>query len=260
MGKAGPGGRPGQTLARHQQRPPGTVFRSVPVPSGLPMKTSWTAAASALIACAMAGAASSAPPTDAPVEAGGLRSLGTQVAPAPAWVTPAKEADGIALEASPMHYRVVDQQIHLDATGVATYSHMVRVVDTPAGLDRAAQIALVFDPGYQRFAWHHLEVVRKGRRLNRLDPGLVEVLQREAKLERRAIDGRLTIAVTLDDIQVGDEIDYAYSVLGTNPVFEDRFVEAGYFGSFHAPVATQQVRLLAPARRREDHAHAGRHA
>ena len=37
-------------------------------------------------------------------------------------------------------------------------------------------------------------------------------------------DGRETLSIVLDDVRVGDEIDYAYSLRGGNPVFGDKFV------------------------------------
>lgn len=207
------------------------------------MKILKLAALVALLSCELATAAGAAAPAD------GSRGLTFLVEPAPGWIAPVKEAEGMRLEPSPMHYRVLDDQLRVGDKEAVEYHHFVRVVDTTAGLQQAAQIELEFDPSYQVFVWHHLDVVRDGKRLNRLDRKRIQVLQRETQLERRVVDGRATVAVTLDDVRVGDEVDYAFSIRGRNPVFNGRYVDIDYFGGFRGPVATHQIRLLAPANR-----------
>ena len=155
----------------------------------------------------------------------------------PGWVVPARETPAAAAEAAPMHYRVIDEQVRVDERSVAEYHHVVRVVDQAAGLSTASLIELPFDPAYQTLVLHHLEVVRGGRHLNRLDPQRVQLLQRETQLEGRVLDGRLTFTVVLEDVRVGDEIDFAYGLRGANPVFGGRFVHQTEMGSYRGPVA-----------------------
>lgn len=172
-----------------------------------------------------------------------------KIEPAPAWVVPAAEAGNKSLEAHSMHYRVIDDQILVDAASTWSYGHVVRVVDTAAGLATAAQIELEFDPAYQTFTLHHLRVLRSGQAIDKADRRRIQLLQRETQLERRMYDGRVTFSVVLDDVRVGDEIDFAYSVRGANPVFGGKFVANEYLASFRGPVAVQQLRILAPADR-----------
>ena len=172
------------------------------------------------------------------------------VEPAPAWIVPAPETPNLPVAGAAMHYRVIDEQVRVDEQSIAEYSHVVRVVDEPAGLQAASQIELDFDPSYQTMTLHHLDVVRDGQHLDRLDRNRIHLLQRETQLERRMYDGRVTLSIVVDDVRSGDQIDFAYTVGGANPVFGGKFVHTTLLSSFRGPVATYQVRLLAPAGRR----------
>lgn len=174
---------------------------------------------------------------------------GYQVEPVPNWVVPARERGGVKLEAAPMHYRVIDDQVRVEGKSKAAYTHVVRVVDETAGLSTAAQIELEFDPSYQTLALHHLKVVRAGNPINKLERDRIRLLQRETQLERQMYDGRVTLSVVLDDVRVGDEIDFAYTIRGANPVFDGKFNHVDWMTSHRGPVALYQVRLLAPLER-----------
>lgn len=86
--------------------------------------------------------------------------------------------------------------------------------------------------------------MRAGKRLNRLDRKY-PLLRRETQLERQIYDGRETLSIVLDDVRVGDEIDYAFSISGSNPVFGDKFVALVALGNNVAPETVHEVRLLA---------------
>ena len=156
-------------------------------------------------------------------------------------------------DVSAMHYRQIDEQLRLEGKSVAAYRHTVRVVDTAAGLPIASQIEAEFDPSYQTLTMHSLELVRGTMRINKLDAKKVQLLQRERQLEQRMYDGRVTMSVVLDDVRVGDEIHYAYTVTGLNPVFEGKFVEIIWMMAQRGAVENYQVRLLAPNERKIFH-------
>ncbi len=148
-----------------------------------------------------------------------------------------------------MHYALSDTQVRLEPGGATSYSHIVRVVDSAAGLGRAGQIQAVFDPTYQSFVMHRLVIVRDGRRIEQLDHHHIQLLHRETQLESRLYDGTLTVSIVLDDVRVGDHIDYAYSVRGANPVFGGRYVSSDFAGSTYAPMSLYRLRILVPAAR-----------
>lgn len=147
---------------------------------------------------------------------------------APSWVVAAKERPGQPVAAAPMHYRLIDEQWLVEPRSQWEYNHVVRVVNDAGGLAVASQIELDFDPTIQTLALHHLDVVREGKRISKLDRRKFQLLQRETQLERRMYDGRATLSIVLDDVRIGDEIDYAYSIRGANPVFGGKFVHTAH--------------------------------
>jgi lipoprotein NlpI/transglutaminase-like putative cysteine protease len=181
------------------------------------------------------------------------RAQGYVLEPAPAWVVPAKEGSLPKMEAASMHYRLIDTQIRADAKAYTNYNHVVRVPNDTAGLSSASQIELDFDPAYQTVALHHLEVIRGGQRTSRLSRQKVQLLQRETQLERQMYDGRVTLSMVLDDVRVGDQIDFSYSIRGANPVFDGKVAATEWMSSPRGPVALYQLRVLAPADRKIQH-------
>lgn len=170
---------------------------------------------------------------------------GYTVEPAPSWVTPSPTTEEAAAESSAaMSYRVIDEQYQLDARSETHYHHVVRVINQSAGLERGSRIEIQFDPSFQVLILHHLELVRAGKRLDRLDRKY-PLLRRETQLERQIYDGRETLSIVLDDVRAGDEIDYAFSIRGSNPVFGNKFVALVGLGNILGPETMHQVRVLA---------------
>ncbi len=175
---------------------------------------------------------------------------GYTVEPTPSWVTAAPGVEATDAESSaPMSYQMIDEQYRLDEKADTHFLHVIRAVNQSTGLDGGSRIEIQFDPSFQKLVMHHLELVRDGKRLNRLDRKY-ELLRRETQLERQMYDGRETLSIVLDDVRVGDKIDYAYSLRGGNPVFGDKFVALVVLGNPVGPETTHEVRLLSSPNRR----------
>jgi lipoprotein NlpI/transglutaminase-like putative cysteine protease len=173
-------------------------------------------------------------------------AAGFSISGIPAWVVTAHVPAEASVPTAPMHYGLIDEQVHVDANSVSHFTRVIRVVNDAAGLAPASQIEIEFDPTYQTLAIHQLQVLRGQRRIEALDRKRVRLLQRETQLERQIYDGRVTASIVLDDVRAGDRIEYAYTVSGVNPVFDGRYVDAIYAGSLRGPVAFFQLRLLVP--------------
>ncbi|MDE2220584.1 MAG: DUF3857 domain-containing protein, partial [Gammaproteobacteria bacterium] len=173
---------------------------------------------------------------------------GYAIGPTPTWVVPAKERMATPVDRAPMHYRLVDEQTRLDGSGEQDYLHVIREVNDSSGLAAASHIEIVLDPDYQKLTLHRLDVVRDGQRHSHLNQNF-PLLRREPQLEKQVYDGRLTLSIVLDDVRAGDEIDYAFTLSGANPVFGGKFVRLTPMANTLAPQALHQVRLLWPAGR-----------
>ena len=175
-----------------------------------------------------------------------LAAPGYRTGPAPDWVRPLEpDAGRQAPEGATggADYLLTDLQVRNEPGRELAYSrYATRVLDA-SGLGQAANIEIVFDPAYQSLTLHAIDVIRDGRRLPRLQDAQVELLQREKELEARIFDGRVTAAVFLADVRVGDIVDYAFTVEGGNPVFGGA-VFGGVYTRWSVPVAHDHNRLL----------------
>ena len=163
---------------------------------------------------------------------------------APRWVLKqevdfAASDDAVKEQGEPTHFLLRDAQRHLgDAT---EYRHIALRLLTQEGVQSSSSLSFEFDPAYERLEFHQLVVHRDGQPLNRLPQQEIKVFQRETNLENQLYDGRLTASIILDDVRVGDVIEYAYSRRGANPI---------YAGHLLGSVDTEWTRLLHQGRER----------
>jgi len=150
-----------------------------------------------------------------------------------------------------VHYLLSDNQVRVHAAGRTHFRRVAMQALSEAGVDSVANLQFDFNPAFETFSLHSLRVHRHGRAQSRLEGVEVQVLQRERDLEARTYDGSKTANIFLSDVRVGDIVEYAYSLQGSNPAFEGRD-----FGSlllqWSVPVQQLHARLLLPAGREFD--------
>jgi len=114
-----------------------------------------------------------------------------------------------------------------------SFIHSDRRVLTMDGVEKDSNLKIDFDPNYETLTWHWARVWRDGRHLDRLDTNSVQVVRQEKDLDEAMLNGEKSAILVLDDVRVGDVIDYAYSLKGNNPV------SAGHFSAV-VPVELEQ--------------------
>lgn len=162
----------------------------------------------------------------------------------PSWVTPFDVAPGAANFKTHWHYVEDDDQILIDGKKSQRYVGVTRQVHDTTGLQEAAAIETQFDPIYQTLTFHALEILRDGQTINRLDDSAINLLRREQGLERAQIDGRITAAIQVGDLRVGDRIRYSYTIAGDNPVFEGKFNYYVFSRLGAAAISTWRTRVV----------------
>jgi transglutaminase-like putative cysteine protease len=167
----------------------------------------------------------------------------------PPWVKIHASAEGVTNPAGEggEAFLLVDQQVHLGTQ--ERYGHFVRQVLSEAGLRDNGTLEFEFDPAYQRLTVHQVDIVRGGERSSRLDRSKAKIIQQEKELDAHIYNGRYSVVIILDDLRVGDQIEYAYTVEGRNPIFDGRY--AGEFTvQWSRPVASQRLRIVVPGNRK----------
>lgn len=170
----------------------------------------------------------------------------TQV-PVPEWVDWAQPStsDALAGDGGGRIAVLLDDQVSLmDGTPRRFYRRVHRVL-TASGVEAAGDYSVSFDPSFERVSLHGVWIERDGRREDRLRKARIETLRREGGLESGLLNGRLTLHVVLDDVRVGDVVDFAVSVDGDNPALGRAYRGAWQF-DVGIPTSRYRVRLLVP--------------
>lgn len=149
------------------------------------------------------------------------------IGPAPAWVetVASNDAEPAQTNSSGTICLLNDRQIRVTAAGVERYYRRVNKVLTAAGLEDVSQLELEFEPSYQKLVIHHVRIRRGDITINALKPGEIKVVQKEEELAQRVYNGTLSAVLFLNDVRVGDVVDYGYSVNGNNPVLRGQYAD-----------------------------------
>ena len=173
------------------------------------------------------------------------------VAPPGGWVKP--NFFERALQYAPMsageneRWLLIETEINVPES--ATFCHRVKQICSYAGVQNGAQISLDFDPGYESLQLHWVRIWRGTNFLNRLDRDKIKIIQQERDLEQHELNGQYSAILVLEDVRVGDVIDYAFTFQGDNPVFGGRFARSIQLQS-DEPIGRLRTRLLWPAKKR----------
>lgn len=189
----------------------------------------------------------------------GLVPLGTEAAqrdyvigPQAQWViphTPHLTADVPTEQNSKgLSYLLVDSQTRVEARDKVSYRHYVTKALNERGVETAGNIEISFNPAFEVLTLHAINIHREGKLISKLPSSTIRILQREKDLDYQIFDGTKTAHVFLDDVRVGDVVEYSFSVRGTNPVFANH-----QFGQidlqWSVPVKSLYTRLLLPTGR-----------
>ncbi|SEL40548.1 DUF3857 domain-containing protein [Parapedobacter koreensis] len=144
------------------------------------------------------------------------------------------------------YFKLLDYQLHAEQQ--VAYTHIIREIVNESGVQYGADISVTFSPAYQQLRFHELWIIRDGKRTNALHINKFKVVAIEQDAASFIYNGDYSAYLVLDDIRVGDQIEYSYSITGQNPVFEGRFFEDVYLqGS--VPISQLHTSILVSASR-----------
>src|SRR5262249_22600067 len=141
-----------------------------------------------------------------------------EIAPAPTWVKPVEPGNdiGVTADNTGMVYLLADRQENLRRNEF--YYREGRKVISEKGIESGASIAARFNPTFEKLVFNSIKVIRNGTVSNRLDRSRINVVPKEKEPDRSLYDPSLSARTVLDDVRVGDVIDVAFTIEGTNPL------------------------------------------
>ncbi len=141
-----------------------------------------------------------------------------------------------------------DRQTLWSGSGYDYQSRFAYEVIDRSGLEEGARVSIAFDPEDTTLSFVSLSVHRDGEEIDRLIDAEITELRQESGLESNLLDGKTTLVINLEDLRVGDVVDYTYQGRVETPLWPDE-----YFGSvsvkWSVPLAVQTFRLLYPKAR-----------
>ena len=139
----------------------------------------------------------------------------------PAWVLPPPTPTDAPTPAGAAA-RVVysDVQTRLTARGDEVYT-AYRIKLLTADALPAGNIATSWNPEAGSVTVHHLRIIRDGELINVLAKSRFTVVRQEAQLEAAMLHGMLTATLQTPGLRVGDELEFAATVLGRDPTLGD---------------------------------------
>lgn len=215
-------------------------------------------AALAALVCSFAGLATAAP-TDVQrfergefaFEYGPPEAFVERVEIAAEWPADAPGAQG----ASWRNWLIDEQSDYRGAEPVRFHEHVIETASEPL-LATAARFEIGFNPAFERLRIHAVEVRREGVWSDRFKPESITLARREGEFESDMATGQVSALILVSDVRLGDQIRYAYSVSGQNPVLGGLIHRAANL-SWIDPILHRQVRLLFPADAELEHRQSG---
>ncbi|WP_323760851.1 DUF3857 domain-containing transglutaminase family protein [Maricaulis sp.] len=160
-------------------------------------------------------------------------------------VTPLDPDNAIFDSFGGVRYLLIDDQHDARGEEPALYIRRVREASNASAIETLASFEVNFDPSYEHVVFHHIRLTRDGEVLDRQDRAQIEFARHESNRDRQMLNGEVTALARIDDVRVGDIVDYAYTVYGLNPTYNGR--DFRRFGlNWGVPVERRSIRSLWP--------------
>lgn len=144
-----------------------------------------------------------------------------------------------------MRILLQDQQVDLQPGRITTYSAGMMKLQTSQGL-AAGTIAFAWNPDTDAPTVHRLLVHRGDKVIDVLADQRFTIVRRESNLENAVLDGVLTATLQPEGLQVGDVIDFAVSIMHSDPAI-GRHVEAVGGGWNGLPIGRAHLSVRWPS-------------
>lgn len=168
--------------------------------------------------------------------------------PIPAWVKPVEPPAKVAKPSEAAILSLLqDRQYNFGAGADESFFESVMRIQTPQGLEALGTLSLAWKPDTDVLTVHKVHVLRGGQVIDVLGTGQTfTILRRENNLEYAALDGVLTAVIQPTGLQVGDTLDFAFTLKRSEPVLAGRSEQfvGGWSG---IPIARASIRARWPS-------------
>lgn len=143
-----------------------------------------------------------------------------------------------------VHYHLIDQQTNQGTDEF--YRRVVYRLLTPDAVEENSSLSFSYKAEDTQFTLNRLTIHRGGKALDRLGEQEIRVLERESSMEENLYDGRKSAHLLLEDIRVGDVVDYAYTMKGWPSALDGLFFDEATL-QYSVPLGACRVRHVTGA-------------
>ncbi|HKS35646.1 MAG TPA: DUF3857 domain-containing protein [Verrucomicrobiae bacterium] len=122
------------------------------------------------------------------------------------------------------------------------FSRIILLMENETGVQDSGSLSFHFDPSFQELILHRIQIHRGGKLLERLDKAKVKSIQSEPGLDGHLFTGKQTALLFVEDLRVGDALEYAYTTRGSNPIIGDHY-STRFLVQSSMPVERQRIRV-----------------
>ena len=170
------------------------------------------------------------------------------IRPAAGWIT-GRECD-LAGESghadAPYFFLLVDYQENIRNERIESYKHTVEKINDSSRIEDASLYLHELHSDAERVIFHGVDIIRNDERFSALDPENIEVYRRETGLESHIVNQRQTVSLSIDDLRVGDLLDFRVTIVGratAHPLWVKHFY-AHFWLTWGCPVMRQVIRIV----------------
>lgn len=140
--------------------------------------------------------------------------------PVPAWVEPIDPAPAADCD-QPIEWLLNEEQIRFDGQRHRFVRHVGRAV-TDVGVDSLAERRIHFNPSFEKIIVHHLLVIKPDSVIDARADAEEDLIRIERDLYARVYCGDYLLVIQLRDLEAGDILDFAFSIVGEHPALAGR--------------------------------------
>jgi len=104
-----------------------------------------------------------------------------------------------------------------------SFVRVVQLMENQNGVQDSGSLRFSFDAEFQELWLHRVVVHRGGKTIDRLNQSKVRIIQPESELNDHMFTGSQTAVLFVEDLRVGDALEYAYTVHGRNPILGKQY-------------------------------------
>ena len=119
------------------------------------------------------------------------------------------------------YFELLEEQTSLPAN--TEYTHYIKHIINETGVQKESEVSVTFAPQFQQVIFHRITIFRDGAALDQLQASQITVVQEETDADEFEYNGLKRAFVTLKGVRKNDRVEVAYSVVGFNPVFDNKY-------------------------------------